>query len=201
MVGVDGSPTSDAAIGTAFEEASWRRAELVAVHAWLEYTSDHVLSQGLDEGWEQAEQAERELLAQRLAGWQEKYPDVDVRRVVQQGRPVERLLEYAVGAQLVVVGSRERRVRRDAAGLHQSSSSATPPARCWSSGRSRADLPVVPDVDARRGGDSPAGSRCDEQPGDHGTARPCGCREPFHVMRRARIRGSDRRAGLVGAAW
>lgn len=106
VVGVDGSPTSDAAIGTAFEEASWRGAELVAVHAWLEYTSDHVLSQGLDEGWEQAEQTERELLAQRLAGWQEKYPDVDVRRVVQQGRPVERLLEYAVGAQLVVVGSR-----------------------------------------------------------------------------------------------
>ena len=106
VVGVDGSPTSDAAIATAFDEASWRGAELVAVHAWLEYASDHVLHRGLDEGREQMEQAETELLAERLAGWQEKYPDVKVRRVIKQGRPVERLLEQAAGAQLVVVGSR-----------------------------------------------------------------------------------------------
>jgi hypothetical protein len=30
----------DAAIGLAFEEASLRHAELVAVHTWLEHTSD-----------------------------------------------------------------------------------------------------------------------------------------------------------------
>jgi nucleotide-binding universal stress UspA family protein len=30
VVGVDGSPTSDAAIATTFDEASWRGAELVA---------------------------------------------------------------------------------------------------------------------------------------------------------------------------
>jgi nucleotide-binding universal stress UspA family protein len=106
VVGVDGSPTSDAAIATAFDEASWRRAGLVAVHAWSEYTSDHVRFQALDEGREQVEQVENELLAQRLAGWQEKYPDVKVRRVVTSGRPVERLLEHATGAQLMVVGSR-----------------------------------------------------------------------------------------------
>jgi nucleotide-binding universal stress UspA family protein len=52
------------------------------------------------------EQVEQELLAQRLAGWQEKYPDVKVRRVLAQGRPDEQLLEHAAGAQLVVVGSR-----------------------------------------------------------------------------------------------
>jgi nucleotide-binding universal stress UspA family protein len=106
VVGVDGSPTSDAAIATAFDEASWRGAGLVAVHAWSEYASDHVRFQALDEGREQVEQVENELLAQRLAGWQEKYPDVAVRRVVTSGRPVEQLLDQAAGAQLIVVGSR-----------------------------------------------------------------------------------------------
>lgn len=106
VVGVDGSPTSDAAVAAAFDEASWRGAELVAVHSWLEYASDHVLTRGLDVGWERLEQEENELLAERLAGWQEKYPDVGVRRVVTQGRPVERLLEQAAAAQLIVVGSR-----------------------------------------------------------------------------------------------
>ncbi|MDT7575453.1 MAG: hypothetical protein QOH17_1786 [Pseudonocardiales bacterium] len=106
VVGVDGSPTSDAAIATAFDEASWRGAGLVAVHAWSEYASDHVRFQALDEGREQVEQMENELLAQRLAGWQEKYPDVAVRRVVTSGRPVEQLLDQAAGAQLIVVGSR-----------------------------------------------------------------------------------------------
>lgn len=108
VVGVDGSPTSDAGVAAAFDEASWRGAELVAVHSWLEYASDQVLSRGLDAGWEQVEQGEKELLAERLAGWQEKYPDVTVRRVVTQGRPIERLLEEAATAQLVVVGSRGR---------------------------------------------------------------------------------------------
>jgi nucleotide-binding universal stress UspA family protein len=106
VVGVDGSSTSDAAIATAFDEASWRGAGLVAVHAWSEYASDHVRFQALDEGREQVEQMENELLAQRLAGWQEKYPDVAVRRVVTSGRPVEQLLDQAAGAQLMVVGSR-----------------------------------------------------------------------------------------------
>lgn len=103
VVGVDGSPTSDAAIATAFDEANWRGAELVAVHAWPDYASDRARSLGFSEG---SEQAEKELLAARLAGWKEKYPDVDVRPVVTQGRPVKRLLELAAGAQLVVVGSR-----------------------------------------------------------------------------------------------
>jgi nucleotide-binding universal stress UspA family protein len=106
VVGVDGSPTSDAAIATGFDEASWRGTELVAVHAWPECGSDHGHSRSLDEDWQQAEQVEKELLAERLAGWQEKYPDVAVRRVLTQGRPVERLLEQATGAQLMVVGSR-----------------------------------------------------------------------------------------------
>ena len=103
VVGVDGSPTSDAAVAAAFDEASWRAAELVAVHSWLESVPDRATPEHVEH-----EQAEQELLAERLAGWQEKYPDVVVRRVVAAGPAVERLLEHAAGAQLMVVGSRGR---------------------------------------------------------------------------------------------
>ena len=104
VVGVDGSPTSDAAVAAAFDEASWRGAELVAVHSWLEYTSDTSLPDRFDAEWTALEQREEELLAERLSGWQEKYPDVAIRRVLARGKPVERLMEHA--AQLIVVGSR-----------------------------------------------------------------------------------------------
>ena len=41
-----------------------------------------------------------------MAGWQDKYPDVAVRRVVTRAQPVEALLENAADARLLVVGSR-----------------------------------------------------------------------------------------------
>jgi nucleotide-binding universal stress UspA family protein len=100
VVGVDGSPASEEAIAVAFEEASWRDARLVALHCRHR------------DGWwdtgKTAEEYERELLAQRLAGWAEKYPDVVVDREVVAARAAERLLDYADRAQLLVVGSRGR---------------------------------------------------------------------------------------------
>jgi nucleotide-binding universal stress UspA family protein len=49
---------------------------------------------------------EHEVLAERLAGWPEKYPDVTVRRVVDRNAPVGSLLDHALGARMLVVGSR-----------------------------------------------------------------------------------------------
>jgi nucleotide-binding universal stress UspA family protein len=109
VVGVDGSPNSEQAIAVAFEEASLRGVPLVAVHAWNDVTyedtfgSARILTQP-----ETLEEGEERLLGQRLAGWQEKYPDVEIRRQLVRDRPRHVLLEESKAAQLVVVGSRGR---------------------------------------------------------------------------------------------
>ncbi|MFK0246024.1 universal stress protein [Amycolatopsis azurea] len=109
VVGVDGTRASEAALALAFEEASWRRTGLVALHCW----DDAFLSAVFEEThWslERAdiEEGEHEVLAERLAGWKEKYPDVRVDRIVVRGRPADELLKYADRAQLLIVGSRGR---------------------------------------------------------------------------------------------
>lgn len=106
VVGVDGSPTGEAAIAAAFDEASWRGAELVAVHSWVEFPAHRSETRRSATDRVAVEEGERELLAQRLAGWQEKFPGVVVRRVLGEGRPVECVLDNAADAQLIVVGSR-----------------------------------------------------------------------------------------------
>ncbi|MEV0686929.1 universal stress protein [Nocardia sp. NPDC050378] len=106
---MDGSSVGEPAFGAAFAEASHRGTELVAVQAWSdlskgEYGGTDYLDMPI-EGFEAAEQA---LLAERLAGWSEKYPDVVVRREVDVSGPRERLAEWSKTAQLLVVGSRGR---------------------------------------------------------------------------------------------
>lgn len=109
VVGADGSPLSEAAIGWAFEEAAIRNAPLVALYTWHDGDSAGLFQDGnVAFQGESLEDSGERLLAQRLAGWPEKYPDVQVERRVEHDKPRDRLLEMSRDAQLVVVGSRGR---------------------------------------------------------------------------------------------
>jgi nucleotide-binding universal stress UspA family protein len=109
VVGVDGSPLSDAAVGFAFEEAAARRAPLVAVHTWLDVNTAGMWA-GLPTmiDWPTVQADEECVLTQKLARWQKEYETVPVRTVVLRDRPEHALQARSAHAQLVVVGSRGR---------------------------------------------------------------------------------------------
>lgn len=104
LVGVDGSPASELAMQIAFDEASQRGVDLIALHAWSDSEVSDVPS------LETSALAGRasEILAERLAGWQEQYPDVVIHRSVVWDDPAGQLLDASRFAQLVVVGSHGR---------------------------------------------------------------------------------------------
>lgn len=107
VVGVDGSAHSDDALGFAFEEAATRGVGLAAVHAWAGPVSTgpgDMLPLVYD--FDDAREEERRLLAETVAGWQEKYPDVLVRRLVVRGAAAKQLVRFSHGAELLVVGAR-----------------------------------------------------------------------------------------------
>ncbi len=104
LLGVDGSPASEAATALAFDEASRRGVGLRALHVWSDVGVFPML--GMD--WRDREREGQEILAERLAGWQEQYPDVHVERLLFCDKPSRWLLQESERAQLVVVGSRGR---------------------------------------------------------------------------------------------
>jgi nucleotide-binding universal stress UspA family protein len=109
VVGIDGTPASEAAIAFAFAQASAHGADLVAVHAWTDVVPEAEYLSGaaaLDFG--PFEERAAEILDERLAGWQEKYPDVHVRRQLVRDRAASVLLRHGEHARLLVVGSRGR---------------------------------------------------------------------------------------------
>ncbi|GAB1516941.1 universal stress protein [Actinophytocola sp. KF-1] len=110
VVGVDGTHAGEAAIAFAFAEAAAGDRQLVAVHTWTGSTVDAMLLgySGSLPDFEPEQREAYEVLAERLAGWQEKYPEVRVTREVVHDHPATALLRYAEGAGLVVVGSRGR---------------------------------------------------------------------------------------------
>lgn len=110
VVGIDGSPVSEKALAFAFAAASIRRAPLVAVHAWdVEQAFDPAVPGAA--GWSSVtdlEDVERVVLAERLAGWRERYPDVEVESTLLTEKPTDALERLSKKAQVVVVGSRGR---------------------------------------------------------------------------------------------
>ncbi len=104
LLGIDGSPASETATAWAFDEASHLGVPLVALHVW----SDVGVFPSLGMDWKKYESQGEEVLAERLAGWQEQYPDVHVRRRLECDQPARWLIEESEHAQLVVVGSHGR---------------------------------------------------------------------------------------------
>lgn len=101
LLGFDGSPSSEAAVALAFEEAALRGVKLVAVHAWW--------SPGAFEmpgfRWDTVRpEVEREV-SRKLSGWQQRHPDVTVESVIVPDRPAHRIVEHSASAQLIVLGS------------------------------------------------------------------------------------------------
>ena len=94
---------SESATAIAFDEASRRGVNLLAIHTWMN-NGDFSVDVPREE---LAQQADEEL-AERLAGWCERYPDVTVRRIVGQDSPAHHLVEQSRHAQLLVVGSHGR---------------------------------------------------------------------------------------------
>lgn len=105
LVGIDGSPASEAATAIAFEEASRRGVGLMALHAWIDPWVSGYRASSQDYKWDAQLSEEEESLAERLAGWHERYPDVAIRRAVEIGDPARCLIGASQQAQLLVVGS------------------------------------------------------------------------------------------------
>jgi nucleotide-binding universal stress UspA family protein len=104
VVGVDGSSASELATEIAFDEASRRGVDLVALHAYR----DEDLPQVLNVQWSGDNPIPPQALADRLTGWLERYPDVTIHPRIVCDNPARHLIDESESAQLVVVGSRGR---------------------------------------------------------------------------------------------
>jgi nucleotide-binding universal stress UspA family protein len=89
----------------AFDEASRRHVDVVALHAWCDGEAGDLPCADWPEV--KAEEKKR-LMTGVLAGWHKRYPDVTVQTRLVYGRPARALVETSESAQLVVVGSHGR---------------------------------------------------------------------------------------------
>ncbi|QLY28559.1 universal stress protein [Nocardia huaxiensis] len=104
VVGVDGSANCLPAVEAAFDAAARRKVPVLAVHAGHD-------TSGFDlevRGWESVRRGEDERLVAILSDFVDRYPQVQVQRIIVCDTPVRALLRHAEQAQLLVVGSHGR---------------------------------------------------------------------------------------------
>ncbi|WP_431920889.1 universal stress protein [Nonomuraea jabiensis] len=106
VVGVTGKPGQDFLLDFAFREAALRHATLRAVHAWVHPTTRWPGDpQPLVYDISQVGQEEAILLAEVIAGWREKFPDVMLIPQVMHEHPALALIDASAEADLVVIGA------------------------------------------------------------------------------------------------
>ncbi len=109
IVGYDGSPSSQAALAWAMEEAAQRRLPVLVVHAYMPSVPTAGIGYGVavDPTYAQelAEEA-REVLAEGLALAAHARPEVPVEGRLMSGSTAMALLEIAENTTMVVLGSR-----------------------------------------------------------------------------------------------
>ncbi|WP_212999915.1 universal stress protein [Winogradskya consettensis] len=105
VVGVDDSASAQLALGFAVEQAVARNVDLRVIRAWAPVT-------GL---WEETPLVTRAVTADErrpfdelVAGWREKYPQLNVSTDAVVEHPAAALVEASKSAQLLVVGTRGR---------------------------------------------------------------------------------------------
>lgn len=108
VVGMDGSPQSEAALSFAISEAALHHAHLVVVHS----VADPYLGNGfappppeLAKRWQETG---ARLLREALEPWRDKHPDIPITEVVTHQPAETALPERATGGDMLVVGSRGR---------------------------------------------------------------------------------------------
>lgn len=106
VVGVTGKPGQDFLLDFAFREAALRHATLRAVHAWVHpatrWPGD---MQPVVHDVDEVGQEEAILLAQAVAGWREKFPDVTLVPHLVHEHPAKALIDASNEADLVVIGA------------------------------------------------------------------------------------------------
>lgn len=107
VVGVDGSPHSDHAIGFAVEIAARNRIPLLAVHGFKDRaTTPSGLGAPDWSGTLRRIEAGQDLLRAAVAPWEAKYPEAEITLEAAPLPPVRLLVDASARAALVVVGSR-----------------------------------------------------------------------------------------------
>ncbi|HYN57316.1 MAG TPA: universal stress protein [Motilibacterales bacterium] len=109
VVGVDGSPESEELVGWAIDHASRHGLALEVLHAYAIPVYPGVVPYvpPVEITTATAEFEER-VTSEVLAGWREKYPDVEVTTNVAHGRAAPALVAASGRASLTVVGSHGR---------------------------------------------------------------------------------------------
>ncbi|MFI6456327.1 universal stress protein [Streptosporangium amethystogenes] len=105
-VGIDGSDACDPALAYAFEQAKQRGCTLRAIYAWQ--LPVHAYAPEIAYDMDEIRTAQYTVVADRLATWQQKYPEVNLIEDIRCAHPVEALTKASTTSDLIVVGSHGR---------------------------------------------------------------------------------------------